>query len=143
MDTAPSKERTGIGNRIPAIALTWMIVVSLAGCVTTLDKGKRTAAMSQELYTAVQGQVTEQIVVIAKKDDSTITHDDRSRLKLLNALRKVLDDYSAAHNAYVTALQTWETSATRPAEIDQIAAKMISLVAQVQKMSKDLNLKLK
>lgn len=143
MNNAPSPEKPQVGSRLLQLAAVWMCVIQLAGCVTTLDKAKQSAAMSQRLYVAVQEQVTSQIVEIAKKDDAAILPDDRARLKTLNELRKALDEYSSVHNAFVSALQVWESSQTKPEQMDETAAKMLALVSRIQSLAKQLNIKVK
>lgn len=121
-----------------------LLCALLSGCATTLDKAKHTAAVSQQVYTSVQAETVKQIAAIVEKDNNgTIVQADRDRLGLLNELRKVLDKFADAHNAYVSSLKVWETSGKRSTELDEVSNQMLTLIQNAQDLAKRLNIKIR
>lgn len=121
-----------------------MLCFLLSGCGATLGKAKKTAAVSQQVYTSVQAETVKQIVAIVEKDKTgTVTQEDRARLGLLNELRKVLDKFADAHNAYVSSLKVWETSGQRSTDVDGLSTQMLTLIQQAEDLAKRLNIKIR
>lgn len=125
-------------------AIIAVLSVTLSGCNASLGKAKHSAAVSQQVYTAVETETVSEIAAIVQKDkDGSITADDRSRLHLLNDLRKLLDRFAEAHNAYVSSLKVWETSGQKPADADAESAQLIALVRNIQDLTSRLHMKLR
>lgn len=129
--------------QVSAVAAS-LLCLFLSGCAATLGKAEKTAVVSQQVYTAVKTETVRQISVIVEKDkNGTITQGDRDQLRLLNELRKLLDKYADAHNAYVASLKVWEASAKKPADTDDLGTKMLELIQNIQELAKRLNIRIR
>ncbi len=121
-----------------------LLAMLLSGCGSTLGKAKQTAAVSQKVYASVEAETVKQIAAIIEKDRSgTITKDDKDRLVILNDLRKVLDKFADAHNAYVAGLKVWEDSKTKPTDLDDLSMKMLEIVKDAQDLAKRLGIRVR
>lgn len=126
-----------------AVASLALLSMMFSGCVSTLGKAKQTAAVSQEVYTSVEGETVRQISeIVSKSRTGAITQDDRTRLAMLNDLRKLLDKFAELHNAFVASLKVWETTAQKPANVNDLSTQMIALIQNVQDLAKRLGIKI-
>lgn len=111
------------------------------GCATSMKSAKRTAVVSQTVYNAVKAQVVDQIAEIIEKDDRGLAGpEDRRRLRMLDGLRKLLDKYSEAHNAYVGALRIWDKIGEKPAQLLTQEHKVLELWFEVSQMASQLGI---
>ena len=119
-------------------------VVVLASCAPTLlGRAKQSAAVSNSIYESLNPQVVDGITEIVQKDRAgTITAADRERLRSLNELRKGLDDYAAAHNLFVEAIKTWESTGTEPGNAVLLENQILNLINRAITLAGQLGLKL-
>lgn len=117
-------------------------VLLLTGCGTTLlGRAKQSAAVSNSVYESVNPQVVSEIRTIVEKSRAgTITEQERQRLRDLNELRKVLDDYAAAHNLFVEAVKTWEQTGQEPANTPLLENQILRLINRALDLAKELNI---
>lgn len=129
-------------KRSPVVIMA-LLSLLLSGCVTTLGRAKQAAQVSETVYNGVKTEVVQEISDIVQKDQNkTITDQDRARLKLLNELRQLLDQYADVHNTYVSALKVWDSSGTKPTNVDALDIQMLDLIKQIQVTAKNLHIKL-
>lgn len=125
--------------------LFWLAAVALmlASCASTtlLGRAKQGAATSFRAYESVTPQVVSEIAaIVAKNRAGTITEGERDRLRSLNELRKVLDDYAASHNLFVEAVKTWEQTGQEPDNAMLLENQVLRLINRALDLAKELNL---
>jgi len=132
-------ERRGMGWRLGVLAVVALLLVA---CGTTLlGRAKQSAAVSNGVYESVNPQVVSEIRTIVEKNRAgTITEQERQRLRDLNELRKVLDDYAAAHNLFVEAVKTWEQTGQEPANTPLLENQILRLINRALDLAKELNI---
>ena len=104
------------------------------------DRAKQSAAFSFEVYESLSDQVVAEIQGLVAGDEATITDADRERLGELNDLRLILDDYAAAHNLYVEALRTWESTENPPDDTISLESQMYRLIYRGIELAAELGL---
>jgi DNA-binding transcriptional regulator YiaG len=77
---------------------------------------------------------------VEKNRAGTITEQERQRLRGLDELRKVLDDYAAAHNLFVEAVKTWEQTGQEPANTPLLENQILRLINRALDLAKELNI---
>lgn len=125
--------------------LIWLAAVALilASCASTtlLGRAKQGAAASFSVYESVTPQVVSEIATIVNKSRAgTITEADRERLRSLNELRKLLDEYAAAHNLFVEAVKTWEQTGQAPNNAILLENQILRMINRALDLAKELKL---
>jgi len=124
--------------------LAWFVFggLILASCAPTLlGRAKQSAAVSHTIYESINPQVVDEIEDIVQKSRAgTITAADRERMKNLNELRNILDDYAAAHNLLVEATKTWEATGNEPSNLVLVENQVLSLMNRAIDLANGLGL---
>jgi len=122
----------------------WLMAaaLALASCAPTmLGRAKQSAAASFNVYESVTPQVVSEITAIVTKSRAgTITETDRERLRSLSELRKILDEYAAAHNLFVEAVKTWEQTGQEPNNAVLLENQILRLINRALDLAKELTL---
>jgi len=133
-------ERRGIGWQLGVLSLVALLLSSCAP-TTLLGRAKQSAAVSNNIYESVNPQVVTEIQTIVEKSRAgTITEQERQRLRDLNELRKVLDDYAASHNLFVEAVKTWEQTGQEPANTPLLENQILRLINRALDLAKELKI---
>lgn len=126
--------------------LIWLVVamLALASCAPTLlGRAKQSASASYSVYEAVTPQVANQIEEIVQKSRTrTITASDRKRLRSLNELKKILDDYAKAHNLFVEGVKTWEQTGREPDNVVLLESQVLQLINRAVDLAAALDIEL-
>lgn len=125
--------------------LIWLVGAALVlqSCASTtlLGRAKQGAAASFRVYDSVTPQVVSEIATIVNRSRAgTVTEADRDRLRSLNELKKVLDDYAAAHNVLVEAVKTWEQTGQEPSNAMLLENQVLRLINRALDLAKELRL---
>ncbi len=98
-------------------------------------------AASHDVYNSVNSPVVSEIEeLVGKARAGTITASERKRLGSLNDLRKILDDYAAAHNLFVEAVKTWERTGQEPNNVVLFENQLLQLMNRALDLAKELGL---
>jgi hypothetical protein len=121
-----------------------LAVFLLASCASSLlGRAKQSAAASYTVYQSLNPQVVSEIQKIVEKNRAgTLTESDRTRLKSLNELRKVLDDYAKSHNLFVEATKTWEVTDQEPANTALLENQLLRLINRAIDEARELELQI-
>ena len=126
------------------VVLVWFVVggLILASCAPTLlGRAKQSAVVSHTIYESINPQVVDGITEITEKSRAgTITAAERERMRNLNELRKMLDDYAAAHNLLVEATKTWETTGNEPRNLVLLENQVLSVMNRAIDLANELGL---
>jgi DNA-binding transcriptional regulator YiaG len=127
-------------------ALTWrlgmlaLLALLFAACgMTVLGRAKQSASASYSVYESVTPQVVTEIrTLVDKSRAGTLTEPERQRLRQLDELRKVLDDYAAAHNLFVEAVKTWEQTGQEPSNAPLLENQILRLINRALDLASEL-----
>jgi DNA-binding transcriptional regulator YiaG len=132
-------ERKGMGWRLGVLTLVALLLVACG--TTVLGRAKQSAAVSNSVYESVNPQVVSEIRTLVEKSRAgTLTEPERQRLRDLNELRKVLDDYAAAHNLFVETVKTWEQTGQEPANAPLLENQILRLINRALDLAKELKI---
>jgi DNA-binding transcriptional regulator YiaG len=120
-----------------------LVLLLLASCASSslLGRAKQSAAASYSVYEPLTSQVVSEIQKIVEKNRAgTITESDRTRLKSLDQLRKILDDYAKTHNLFVQTTKTWEVTNREPSNAALLENQLLVLINRALDEAKELEL---
>lgn len=122
----------------------WLMAaaLALASCAPTmLGRAKQSAAASFSVYESVTPQVVGEITAIVTRSRAgSIAEADRERLRSLDELKRILDEYAAAHNLFVEAVKTWERTGQEPNNAVLLENQLLRLINRALDLAKELRL---
>jgi hypothetical protein len=115
------------------------LVLFFSACASQLKVASQIAQVDANIYTAITSQAVDMTTeLVLKSRQNPLPADEKATLAKLNSLNQKLEIYAQVHNAYVQALQIWQTSGTKPANMDALTSQLTAMINDLVQIATSL-----